>query len=66
MPGIVLVAVLIVCAFVAVNVGSKEKMPFAKVALVMLIVCALAYLASPAFAPLVAWLMQMGQHLPAH
>lgn len=51
-------------AYVAVNVGSKEKMSFVEILIPMLIVCLLAYFASPWLSPIATWLMQVGQNLP--
>jgi hypothetical protein len=63
MPFIVLVAILIGVAYVAINFGSKQKMSLAKIALSMLVVCVIAYLAYPPFASLVNGLMQAGMHV---
>ena len=64
MPFILLLAILVGVACVFVNVGSKDKVPVAKLALTMLVVCVAAYFLYPMVAPLVAQLMQMGQHFP--
>ncbi len=63
MPFFLLLAILAGVACVFVNVGSKDKVPVVKIALTMLVVCVAAYFLYPMFAPLVAQLMQMGQHL---
>jgi hypothetical protein len=54
---------LIAFSYVAINLGSKDKVPLAKIALPLLVVCMVVYLASSWLAPLVNFLMQLWTHL---
>jgi hypothetical protein len=63
MPLYLLLLILIAFSYVLVNLGSKQKVPLVKIALPLVIVCAIVYFASPLFAPLVNLLMQLWAHL---
>lgn len=60
---VLLIAALVGFGYVAVNVGSKEKTPLAKIAVPMVVVCLAAYLAYPYLAPFLAPLLQFSQHV---
>ena len=62
MPFYMLLPILVAVAYLAVNLGSKNKVPVAKIALTIALVCVIAYFAYPLFAPLVNELMQLGTH----
>lgn len=64
MPVYLVLPLLIAFSYVAVNLGSKEKVPLTKIALPLMVVCIIVYFAYPLFAPLVNFLMQLGTHLP--
>lgn len=59
---LVLVA-LVGVGYVAVNIGSKEKTPLAKIAVLMVVVCLATYLAYPYIAPFLMPLIQFSQRL---
>ena len=57
------IAALVGVGYLAVNVGSKEKVPFTKIAVPMVVVCLAAYFAYPYFAPVVTQLLRLSHHL---
>ena len=63
MPLSLLLPVLIAISYVAVNLGSKQKVSLAKIALTLAVMCVIVYFASPLLAPLINLLMQLGAHL---
>ena len=63
MPFYMLLPILVAVASLAVNLGSKNKVPVAKIALTIAVACITAYFAYPLFAPLVNELMQLGTHI---
>ena len=57
-----LIAALTGVGYLAVNVGSKEKVPFTKIAVLMAVVCVAVYFAYPYLAPVLTPLLRLGQH----
>ena len=64
MPLSLLLPLLIAVSYGLVNLGSKNKVPLAKIALALAVVCVIVYFAFPLLAPLVNFLMQLRAHLP--
>ena len=56
MPVYLALPLLIALSYVLVNVGSKNKAPLAKVALPLVVVCVVVYLASLLLAPVISFL----------
>ena len=63
MPAYLVLPLLIAFSYVAVTVGSKDKVPLAKIALPLVVVCVVVYLFTTWLAPLVNFLMQFWAHL---
>lgn len=63
MPLYLVLPLLIGISCVAVNFGSRNKVPLVKIALPLLVVCAIVYLASSLLGPLVNELRQLWAHL---
>jgi uncharacterized membrane protein len=63
MPLYLVLPLLIAVSYVLVNLGSKDKVPLAKIALPLVIVGVVVYLASSLLAPLINELMQLWTHL---
>ncbi len=63
MPPYLVLPLLIAISYVLVNLGSKQKVPLAKIALPLVVACVIVYFASPLLAPLVNILMQLWTHL---
>lgn len=59
MPLYLLLPMLIAVSYVLVNLGSKQKVPLSKIALPLVVVCVIVYIASPLLAPLVNLLIQI-------
>jgi hypothetical protein len=59
MPLYLVLLLLIAFSYVAVNLGSRDKVPLAKIALPLVVVCVVMYLASSLLAPLVNFLTHL-------
>lgn len=59
---IVLLVLVAVFYFLA-NAGSKEKVSLKHIAIPLVVIALVVYVAWPVFAPLANWLMQVGSHL---
>jgi hypothetical protein len=63
MPLYLVLPILIAISYVAVNLGSRNKVPFVKIALPVVVVCVIVYSASSLLGPLFHELMQLWAHL---
>lgn len=63
MPAYLVLPILIAVLYALVNVGSKHKVPLAKIAPPLVVVCAMVYVASSLLPPLANFLMQLGTHI---
>ena len=63
MPVYLVLPLLIAMVYAAINVGSKDKVPLAKIALPLVALCVVVGLASSLLAPLVNSLMQFWTHI---
>jgi uncharacterized membrane protein len=63
MPVYLVLPLLIAFSYVAINLGSKNKVPLAKIVLPLVAVCVVVYLVSSLLAPVVNSLTQFWLHL---